>query len=215
MQRRDSVVREVRRAQIVGAARAIVAERGLEGLTFAALELRLGYSRGVVTWHFRNKDEVVRAVLEVRAVLDDAIEEIDRAAIAAIRAESTLAERARAVVREMVRGWLGATPAPALVGGAGAVLVAYWGRLREDPELARLNADLYARYRGYSAELVRIGQARGEFRADADPDAIAAVLVALVLGVTLQALFDPGSIDLDAVVAAAGEVVVRALRAEV
>jgi AcrR family transcriptional regulator len=196
--RRESAVRDLRRAQIVAAARAIVAEHGLDGLTFAALEQALGFSRGVVTWHFRDKDEVVKAVLV------DAIAEIDAAALGAIRAEASSADRARAVVREMVRGWLGPT-------GAGPALIAYWGRLGADPELASLNAALYARYRRSSAELVRRGQERGEFRADADPDALGAVLVALVLGVALQARFDPERFDLDAALTAAGDAAVRAL----
>lgn len=194
-----ATVRDLRRGQIVAAARAIVAEQGLEALTFSALEERLDFTRGVVTWHFRNKEEIVRAVLE------DAIASIDAAALPAIRAEALLADRARAVVREMVRGWIGAEE-------AGQVLVSFWGRLRADPDASALNAALYARYRGYSADLVRIGQARGELRADADPEAVGAVLVALVIGIALQAAFDPGKIDVDRAVATAGDAVVGYLR---
>ena len=193
-----ATVRELRRGQIVAAARAIVADEGLEALTFSALERRLSFTRGSITWHFRNKEAIVTAVLE------DAVAEIDRAALAAIRSEATLADRARAVVREMVRGYLGDS-------NAGQVLVSFWSRLRTDVDASERNAALYARYRGYSVELVRIGQQRGEFRAEADPDAVAAVLVALVLGVALQALFDPGAIEVDAAVAAAGDAVVAYL----
>lgn len=194
-----ATVRDLRRSQIVVAARAIVAEEGLEALTFSALERRLAFTRGSITWHFRNKDAIVAAVLE------DAVAEIDRAAIAAIRAEATLADRARAVVREMVLGYLGDS-------NAGQVLVSFWGRLRTDADAAEHNAALYARYRGYSSDLVRIGQERGEFRADADPEAVGALIVALVLGIALQALFDPRAIDVEAAVGAAGDAVVALLK---
>ncbi len=194
-----ATVRDLRRHQIVAAARAIVAEEGLGALTFSALEKRLAFTRGSITWHFRNKDEIVAAVL------DDAVAEIDRAAIAAIRSEATLSDRARAVVREMVLGYLGESD-------AGQVLLSFWGRLRDDPAAAERNALLYARYRGYSVELVRIGQERGEFRTDADPEVMGALLVALVLGIALQALFEPGAIDVEAAVAAAGDAVVAHLR---
>jgi AcrR family transcriptional regulator len=197
--REPATVRDLRRGQIVAAARTLVAELGLEALTFAALEQRLAFTRGTITWHFRNKDDIVRAVLE------DAIDEIDRSALAAIRAEATLADRARAVVREMVRGWLGSD--------AGQVLVSFWGRQGTDADAAELNAALYRRYRAYSADLVRIGQQRGEFRADADPEAIAAVFVALVHGIALQALFEDGAIDVDRAVAVAGDAVVALLEA--
>lgn len=193
-----SSVRDLRRAQILEAARRVVVEQGLEALTFAALEERLDFTRGVITWHFANKGEIVRAVL------DEAIAAIDEAALPAIRSEATLADRARAVVREMVKGWLGADD-------AGQALVSFWGRLRGDPEVAALNAALFARYRGYSAELVRIGQQRGEFREDADPDVVGAVLVALVVGLSMQATFLPGSIDVEAASGAAGDAVVAYL----
>src|SRR5205814_9753674 len=52
-------LRDLRRAQIVAAAREIVAGDGLESLTIGALEKRLGFSRGVITYHFRDKDEIV------------------------------------------------------------------------------------------------------------------------------------------------------------
>jgi AcrR family transcriptional regulator len=192
-------VREVRRAEIVAAARDLVADGGLEALTFAALERALGYSRGVVTWHFRNKDEIVQAVLH------DTIAEIDAAALSAIRSEATLADRARAVVREMVRGWLGGNR-------AGRVLVLFWGRMPADAAARAANAALFARYRGYSAELVRIGQRRGEFAASVDPEAAAVVIVGLVVGIAGQALFDD-EVDAGPAVEAAGDAVVRYLTA--
>lgn len=188
-------VRDLRRHQIVAAARALVAEQGLEALTFAALEQRLSFTRGVITWHFENKDAILRAVLQA------AIADVDAAALAAIRSESPMDERARAVVREMVHAWLGASDAV-------PVLISFWGRLGADPDAAVLNAALYARYRGWSAELVRRGQQRGELRPDVDPEAAGAVLVALVLGLTLQERFAPGAVALERAVAAAGDAVV-------
>ncbi|MEQ1505475.1 MAG: TetR/AcrR family transcriptional regulator [Myxococcota bacterium] len=199
-ERAPSAVRDRRRGQIVAAGRAIVVAHGLEALTFAALEQALGFSRGVVTWHFANKDEVVRAVF------DDAVAEIDGAALAAIRAEASLADRARAVVREMVHGWLGGSH-------AGDVLVRYWSRLRSDDGIARANQGLFERYRRYSAELVAIGQARGEFRRDVDPDAVGGVLVGTVLGIAAQAMFDP-AVDPAPWVVTAGDAIARYLQPE-
>jgi AcrR family transcriptional regulator len=194
-----STVRDLRRGQILAAARRVVVEQGLEALTFAALEERLDFTRGVMTWHFANKGEIVRALL------DEAIAAIDATALPAILSEATLTDRARAVVREMVKGWLGEED-------AGQVLVSFWGRLRSDPDAAALNAALFARYRRYSADLVRIGQERGEFREDADPEATGAILVAVVIGLALQATFVPGAIDPEQVAAAAGDAVVAWLR---
>jgi AcrR family transcriptional regulator len=198
--REPATLRDLRRGQIVAAARAIVAEQGLEALTFGALEQRLSFTRGAITWHFRNKDEIVHAVLE------DAIEEIDRSALPAIRAGSTLVERARAVVREMTRGWSSSD--------AGQVLVSFWGRQGTDADAAELNAALYRRYREYSAQLVRIGQERGEFQLEVDPEAMGIVMVGLVQGMALQGMFAKGALDMDKAIETAADAIVALLTAQ-
>lgn len=197
MSREVATLRDLRRQQVVAAARGIVAQHGLEALTFAALERELGYTRGVITWHFRNKDEIVAAVLQ------DAVEDIDRVALPAIVAEQTFTDRARAVLREMVKGWLAGDAAP--------VLVTFWGRLQTDADAAETNASLYRRYREYSSELVRRGQAAGEFDPTLDPEAMGVVLVGLVIGIALQELFDPGAVDVESAIRAASDTVVARL----
>ena len=56
-------VRDLRRAQIIAAARAIVCRDGLDALTIGALEQKLAFTRGVITYHFAGKDDIVRALL--------------------------------------------------------------------------------------------------------------------------------------------------------
>jgi hypothetical protein len=126
--------------------------------------------------------------------------------MAAILSEDEAEPRARAVVREMVGSWLG-HPA------AGPVLLSFWGLVRTNPRAAELNAAMFARYRRYSEALVRTGIERGEIRPDADPTAMAAVMVALVVGIATQELFEPDAIDVAAVVQEAGDVVVQHLAA--
>src|SRR5207249_7078413 len=93
-------VRDLRRAQIVAAARALVARGGLEALTVSALEKRLRFTRGVITYHFRGKDEIVRAVLA------SAVDEIDRATAEEVQASLDFAAKLEAVLRTKVRGFL-------------------------------------------------------------------------------------------------------------
>lgn len=190
-------IRDIRRAQIIAAARRIIAEQGFEALTFSSLERALSFTRGAITWHFRDKDEILAAVLR------DAIDAIDRAAHENIKAESDLLSRARAVIREMTRGWLSSD--------AGRALVSFWGRMASDPEAMALNAALYRRYRAYSSDLVRIGQQRGELSARVDPDAVGVIIVGVVQGIALQALFDPDAIAVDAAIDAAGDAIVALL----
>jgi AcrR family transcriptional regulator len=171
-------LRELRRSQIVAEARRIVADKGLEALTIGALEARLSFTRGVITYHFKGKDDIVEAVL------DSAVDEIDRAMFAEMHAGRTLEDRIRAVLRGQIHGWIERAE-------AARVVLSFWGRLQSDPRMSRVNARVFARYRAYSAEL--LGEA-------ADPQAGAALLVGTVIGIACQHHFDPGSIDVDAAI---------------
>jgi AcrR family transcriptional regulator len=171
-------VRALRRRQIIAASRALVAEGGLEALTIARLERQLGYSRGVITYHFRDKDEIVDELLA------SAVDEIDHATRAEVAAASSARDRVAAVIRAVVRGFLSRVEAM-------RILLSFWGRLHADPRIRAVNARLYARYRKQTAEL--LGRRRGA-------DAMATVIVGVVLGIAAQAYFDPAHVDVDAAI---------------
>jgi AcrR family transcriptional regulator len=190
-------LRDQRRAEIVAAARRIVAESGLEALTFGALEKRLAFTRGVVTYHFKSKDEIVRAVFT------SAIDEIDAAVRAEVLAAASIEERVRAVLRANVRGFVDRAE-------AGRVLLSFWGRITADAQVRRLNAALYARYRASAAKLLKRARAAREIAA-VDADTTAALLVGIVLGIATQQYFEPGAIDVDAAVELATRAVVAHL----
>ncbi len=52
------------RQRIVEAARDIVSEEGLDGLSMRALAVRIGYSPATIYHHFHDKDELLRSVKE-------------------------------------------------------------------------------------------------------------------------------------------------------
>lgn len=181
-------VRSRRRAEIISEARKLVAEGGLEAMTIAALEERLAFTRGVITYHFDNKAEIVEAVLA------SAIAEINEASQTAIHALATFPEKLQAMVSQTVNGFLRHRE-------AARILLSFWARIPVDAHAAKLNAQLYTRYREAAVKLMKIGQATGHVRADADLPAIAAVIVATVIGVVTQVYFEQGSIDPDHAVA--------------
>jgi AcrR family transcriptional regulator len=170
----------------VAAARQIVAEQGLSALTFNTLEERLSFTRGVVTYHFKSKDEIVKAVFS------SAVDDIDATVKAKVAAGATLAEKIRAIIQGNVRGFVDRPE-------AGRILLSFWGRLSGDEEARRLNAELYIRYRGRCARLLKGALAAGEVK-DVDPAPMASLLVGIVLGIAMQHYFDPGSIDVDAAI---------------
>ena len=168
-------VRALRRQQIVEAARALVADEGLEALTIAALEDRVAFTRGVITYHFANKDEIVHALFA------SAIAEIDDAMSARVNRFEPGPGQIEAVVRSMIHGFLTHEE-------AGQIVIAFWARLRVDARARKANATLYARYRRRSARMIRAGQKRGRFRPDVHATAFATHVVGTVIGIVVQTL---------------------------
>lgn len=193
----ETTVRDLRRGQIVAAARKLVADQGLEALTIGALEERLSFTRGVITYHFASKDEIVRAVFA------SAVDEIDAAVRQEVLAGATVAEKVRAVLHGNVRGFVDNDV-------AGRVLLSFWGRLSSDPVTRRLNAELYGKYRSQAAKLLRKARSAGAI-AKVDPDVMASLLVGLVIGIATQHYFEPGAVDVEAAVDEAARTVVARL----
>ena len=57
-------VQSVRRAQIVEAAAAIIAEQGLQNLSLSEIEKKAGMSRGQLTYYFPSKESILLAVFD-------------------------------------------------------------------------------------------------------------------------------------------------------
>ncbi|MBI2566743.1 MAG: TetR family transcriptional regulator C-terminal domain-containing protein [Candidatus Schekmanbacteria bacterium] len=192
-------VRDFRRAQIIGAARRIVARDGLHALTVSALEGELAFTRGVITYHFRNKEEIVQAVLA------SALADVEHATVSRVRSSMGAAEKIEALLRSTVRGLLDNVE-------ASMVLLSFWGRIPADPEIAELNARLYERYRAYTRDVLAEGVATGDFVPAAASDAVAALVVGIVIGTVAQVCFEAGCIDPDAVVAEAAGAILGHVR---
>ncbi len=193
-------LRELRRGQIVAVARKIVAEEGLEALTIGSLEARLAFSRGVITYHFQNKDDIVHAVLE------SAIEEINAGTDAQLGQNLSAEERVRTTLKMYVRGFLEHVEAT-------RILLSFWGRISSDKRARKANATLYAAYRRGAAHMIEAGKVAGEFAADLNVDAMAASLVGVVIGIAMQSYFEKGAIDTDTAVDEAAHAFIGRLRA--
>ncbi len=180
-------VRDLRRAQIIRAARELVADGGLPALTFAALEERLSFTRGVITYHFRNRDEIVDAVL------DSALEEIERARLISVAERLSSGEKVAAAIRATVRGFLDHPE-------ASRVLLSFWARVPGDARATEVSARLTAQWRGQCARLLRRGQQDGAFDPEVAVEPMAALMVGVVIGIATQHVFEPGAIDAEAAI---------------
>ena len=174
-------LRDLRREEILDTAGELVASGGLGALTISALEKRLSFSRGVITYHFKNKEEIVRTLFK------NAIQTIDAHALGEVESAPDLEQRIRRASRAIVHGFVD-NPV------AANILMSFWGSLNADAETAQLNADLYRKYRASARHIA----ASEEVPTGIDLDAFAAVFVGVVIGIACQALFDANAIDVDA-----------------
>ncbi|MEJ2870710.1 TetR family transcriptional regulator [Actinomycetospora sp. OC33-EN08] len=67
-----SFIERARRSQIIDATVAVIAEDGLQQASLARIAARAGISKGVISYHFTGKDELIREV--VTAVYTEAAE---------------------------------------------------------------------------------------------------------------------------------------------
>jgi AcrR family transcriptional regulator len=182
---RRTFIETARRAQIVAAAVETIAEVGYERASLARIAARLGISKGVISYHFAGKDDLIRQVVR------EVVEQARAYMIPRITAEST----GTAMLRVYIESNL------AFMRDHRNQLVAVveiarntWRR-DERPRLLGegLDADTAVRL---LAQLLGRFQATGEFRRDFDPRAMAIAIRAAIDAVPPRLSFDtPFDID--------------------
>jgi AcrR family transcriptional regulator len=150
-----------------------------------------GMSPGILHYYFRDK----RAILASAAATVTA--DLDRRVAAGARTARSPRGRLRAVLRACLEV---ATESRDFW----TVLIELWGEALHDGELGRLNRHAYARARRLLAAGIARGAAAGAFRR-VPPGEAAAVMLALVDGLSLQLTFEPDLMPLDRAVRVAEE----------
>ena len=165
----------LRRPAILTAAAEVISERGVSNTRISDVAERAGTSAPGVLYWFPTKDELLAEALQFS---DDRFyvgltDELARL--------GTAAER----LGRLIELW------PAEGDGETTLWMELWVRALRDPQLARTRERLDRRWREAIADIVRDGQADGEF-GDADADDVALFLSALMDGFAIQlALGDP------------------------
>jgi AcrR family transcriptional regulator len=166
----------LRRPAILTAAAEVISERGVQNTRISDVAERAGTSAPGVLYWFPTKDEL----------LAEALQFADDRFYANLTGELDGLETATERLGRMVELW------PAEGDGETVLWMELWVRALRDPRLAATREGLDARWRAAIADIIRDGQASGEFGADADADDIALLLGAVMDGFAIQlALGDP------------------------
>jgi AcrR family transcriptional regulator len=171
----------IRREQIAEAALALVAARGLNRLSVAAVARRVGLVPSGIYRHFKNKDEILMAVL-------DLIESRLLANVQAARDEETEPlDRLRGVLFRHVRFIREGRTFPRIVFSDDAH--------SDDPRRKARVQRIATAYLGKIADLVAEGQAAGSIRADLDPSTAALLFFGIVMPAAILWHLSDGAFD--------------------
>lgn len=151
-----------RRIAIALAARAIIAEKGLEGLRTRDIAARVGINIATLHYHVPSKEALITLVAEsIRADFRAQALRHDRTGKTALQMLHLEFDDFRETVADM----------PELI----IVLTEMVERARRDPSCAAIMTPLYDFWRLQFVEIFRLGVEDGSFRRDIDPAAAALI----------------------------------------
>jgi AcrR family transcriptional regulator len=153
--------REAKRAEILKAALAVIAEDGYGGASLRRVAERAGCTTGAVTYSFANKEALMAAVIESRFDIFDTILDVQD----------------RIDIRAGFRLWLeimGAEGSDEQLGGLQLLASA-----RHEPALAAVYQRRYGRYRDALTVILARQQGEGRVRADIPADVLSDQLCAM------------------------------------
>ncbi|MFG3373682.1 TetR/AcrR family transcriptional regulator [Streptomyces tendae] len=165
---------EARRRDVSAAVWQVMATRGFAGLTLRAVAAELGATTGLLTHYFPTK----------RALVEYALDLLEQRTFSRPRRE---AGQGLAALRDALLDILPLTPEAV---DSNRVWVSSWDAALSDPALSTDYARKYAQGRERLRARVAAAQDLGELPRG-DPAHIAAGAQSFVLGLVVQALFDP------------------------
>ena len=172
----EATTPERARERILEAACDLIAAEGIDDVRIARVAQRAGASTALVHHYFSTREELLEQAL---------IHSFEEAGDERFR-ESPTPRRPRP--RHSPGVSPNRLPFPGSQEREWVLWVELWLRAVREPALRPVAAHLYGRYREWVAGLIRAGVETGEFRDDADPEALADLAMALLDGTGVRAL---------------------------
>jgi AcrR family transcriptional regulator len=184
--------------RILEAACDLIAAEGIDEVRIARVAQRARASTALVHHYFSTREELLEQAL---------IHSFEEAGDERFRESPDSEETA---TKALARGLAESLPFPGSQEREWVLWVELWLRAVREPALRPVAARLYGRYRDWVAGLIRAGVETGEFRDDADPEALADLAMALLDGTGVRALIQDPAME----VQPARTLVARQLAAE-
>ncbi len=190
---KNSPRREVgpaRRAQIVEAAIAVIAEQGIQNLSLSAIEKKAGMARGHLTYYFPAKEKILLAVFD--HLLDLIYQRV-----------GTPCGEGHWVEEESGAEWVRHLLAlvllrPPMAPEFPCLQYTFLSQIGHRDDFRKRLASLYEEWRGRLASGVERDRQKSAEPAGADPRLLASLVQAMLHGLSMQLAADPGAFDREA-----------------
>lgn len=172
-----------RHQEILDAAARVITERGLAETRISDIAEQAGVSPGLILYYFDSKDRLLAEALTY------ANDQFYLRTSRDIRRIASAKEQLRRLIDLSVPGYL---PEYGRL-DEWALWIEVWVRALRDTEMAKDREVLDQRWRAQIAEIIRAGQASGEFVAG-DADELALPIAALIDGLAIQVIMNDSTV---------------------
>jgi len=169
-----------RHQEILDAAARVITDRGLAETRISDIADQAGVSPGLILYYFESKDRLLSEALTFAN--DQFYLRMSRE----IRRISSAKEQLRRLVDLSVPGYL---PEYGRL-DEWALWIEVWVRALRDPDMAKDREVLDQRWRAQIADIIRGGQASGEFASTLDADELSLRIAALIDGLAIQVIMN-------------------------
>lgn len=174
-----------RHQEILDAAARVITERGLAETRISDIAEQAGVSPGLILYYFDSKDRLLSEALTF------ANDQFYLRTSREIRRIPSARDQLRRLVDLSVPGFL--TEYDRL--DEWALWIEVWVRALRDPDMAKDREVLDQRWRAQIADIIRGGQASGEFGASEDADALALRIASLIDGLAIQVIMNDSEVS--------------------
>jgi TetR/AcrR family fatty acid metabolism transcriptional regulator len=176
-------LRSRRETQITRAAYEIIAQNGYENITVQDIADHAGFSKGIVYYYFKSKDDVMVSLFDsVIAVIDNRFAEVRRGTPAPRVQLENVIRISLNIVNEHIEFY--------------RVIMVFWSQIHHKQFMKEINAKLFSHWRREIEKILEMGMTSGDFTSTIVPSVMASSIISRVLGVSLQHIFDPDAFDL-------------------
>lgn len=180
--KKPTLIEEVRRKQIVETAIETIAARGFSQTTLGEIARTAGVSTGVITYHFKNKDELIEQCIK------RLFEVPNNFVVERVESQRRYADRLRTFIEANIEFMLRNR-------SHSAALVHSFGALNSEKERKRIMALQHTKIRNFLVRILEGGQSRKEFR-EFPTQTIAQLVLGTLEGIMIQWILDEKEIDL-------------------